>query len=165
MGSVQCGGGSDINEGDCSKYGRLYTWATAVGKSEEECGYEKNCNLGNGKIRGVCPKGWHLPDTTEWNALFTAVDGIETAGKMLKFTEGWKNNGNGSDTYFFSALPAGNRDGSGGFSHEGNYANFWSSTELDSDYAYFMYLYCKGDFASLGNFYKDFGFSVRCLRD
>ena len=149
----------------CTKYGRLYTWATAVGKSEEECGEGVECNLDTGYVRGVCPKGWHLPDTTEWNALFTAVDGKATAGTMLKFTEGWKNNGNGSDAYFFSALPAGRRYYDGGFIDEGRYAYFWSSTEYSSSNAYFMYLYYNTGDAYLFYDIKNYGYSVRCLRD
>ena len=84
---------------------------------------------------------------------------------MLKSTEGWINNGNGSDTYFFSALPAGDRYSSGGFYGEGNLAFFWSSTEGGSDYAYSMYLYYSNFNAYLINRNKDYGFSVRCLRD
>ena len=149
----------------CTKYGRLYTWATAVGKSEEECGEGVECNLDTGYVRGVCPKGWHLPDTTEWNALFTAVDGKATAGTMLKFTEGWKNNGNGSDAYFFSALPAGGRNGYGDFFSEGGSAYFWSSTENNSYSAYNMGLYYNYDNAYLLTNYKSYGYSVRCLKD
>ena len=149
----------------CKKYGRLYTWATAVGKSEEECGLEKKCNLDTGYVRGICPEGWHLPDTTEWNALFTAVGGNATAGTMLKFTEGWENNGNGSDTYFFSALPAGNRFEDGYFGNEGYNAFFWSSTEYNSDDAYSMVLNYFVDNAYRSNYFKNFGCSVRCLRD
>ena len=157
-----CYGGEEDN---CQKYGRLYTWATAVGKSDGDCGYGNSCNLGNVKVRGVCPEGWHLPDTTEWNALFTAVGGKATAGTMLKFTEGWKNNGNGSDTYFFSALPAGYRDYGGDFYDEGNGAYFWSSTEFDSNDAYSMYLRYYDVSAYLYVDNKYYGFSVRCLKD
>ena len=153
----------------CTKYGRLYTWATAVGKSEEECGDGVMCNLDTGYVRGVCPEGWHLPDTSEWNALFDAVGGKATAGTMLKFTEGWNDyegtSGNGSDTYFFSALPAGYRGDNGSFYAEGNSANFWSSTEFGSYGAYVMYLYCNVDGADLDGGRKRYGFSVRCLRD
>ena len=149
----------------CQKYGRLYTWATAVGKSEEECGIRKNCNLDTGYVRGVCPDGWHLPDTTEWKALFDAVGGIETAGTMLKSTEGWKNNGNGSDPYSFSALPAGFRDGNGDFNYEGDNVHFWSSPEYGSYGAEVIYLgYGPAD-AFLGYNNKYYGYSVRCLRD
>ena len=165
-----CGGGSGKNEGDCSKYGRHYTWATAVGKSEEECGEGVECNLDTGYVRGVCPEGWHLPDTSEWNALFDAVGGKETAGKMLKSTEGWKDyggtSGNGSDTYFFSALPAG-RSYDGNYSQEGRLAFFWSSTEESSDLAYYVYMGHDHDVADVvvPGENKNDGISVRCLRD
>ena len=148
-------------EDNCKKYGRLYTWATAVGKSEEECGYGVKCILDTGKVRGVCPEGWHLPDTTEWNALFNAVGGKETAGTMLKSTEGWKNNGDGSDAYSFSALPAGIRNYYGDYIGEGNSTYFWSSTEYNSDNAYYMDL----NYDLLYDYYKYYGFSVRCLKD
>ena len=162
----------DNDAANCAKYGRLYTWAAAMdsagiipGNSANGCGYEKDCNLGNVKVRGVCPEGWHLPDITEWNALFNAVGGRATAGIMLKSTEGWISNGNGSDAYSFSALPAGSRDDNGDFYGEGHYANFWSSTENNSPYAYSMDLYYYTDDANLNSYSKDFGFSVRCLRD
>jgi len=165
-----CGGGNNMNEGDCSKYGRLYTWATAVGKSEEECGYGVECSLGDGKIRGVCPEGWHLPDTTEWNALFTAVGGKEAAEIMLKSKEGWSDkadetSGNGSDDFGFLALPAGYRYDSGFYSGEGFAAIFWSSTVSNSYNAYYIDITRDYDIVHLSDVYKNFGFSVRCLRD
>ena len=170
---------------NCAKYGRLYLWSAAMdsagiipGNSANGCGYEKDCNLGNVKVRGVCPEGWHLPDTTEWNALFDAVGGKETAGIMLKSTEGWKDkndgtSGNGSDNFGFSALPAGYRealpadyrDGRGVFYYEGLSAFFWSSTERNSNVAYRMYLDRSYDNAGLDNSYKSYGFLVRCLKD
>ena len=163
-----CGGGSVENEGDCFKYGRLYTWAAAVGKSEDECGYGKTCGL-SGKVRGVCPEGWLLPDTTEWSKLFTAVGGKSTAGKKLKSQTGWKDyngtSGNGTDAYGFSAFPAGNRYDNGYFYDEGIYATFWSATEDNSSYAYNMYLYYSSEDAYLVSDNKNIAFSVRCLKD
>ena len=161
----------DDKDENCEKYGRLYTWATAVGKSEEECGYGVKCNLGEGKVRGVCPKGWHLPDTTEWNALFNAVGGEATLGTMLKSTDGWNDkyngtSGNGSDNYSFSALPAGFRNVDGVYDFDGRFASFWSSTKYDSYSAYETGLDSDFDLAGgFGNFTKDFGLSVRCLKD
>ena len=162
----------DNDAANCAKYGRLYTWAAAMdsagiilGNTANGCDYEKDCNLGNVKVRGVCPEGWHLPDSTEWDALRTAVGGWTTAGKMLKSTEGWINNGNGSDAYSFSALPAGNRYYGGSFGYEGDYAYFWSSTEVNSTYANRMNMNHHFVDARLGSNYKSYGFSVRCLRD
>ena len=151
---------------NCAKYGRLYTWAAAMDSvgtwstNGMGCGYGKTCNLGEGKVRGVCPMGWHLPTQTEWNTLFTAVGGQSTAGKMLKSTSG-----NGTDAYSFSALPAGSRNYSGNYNDEGYYANFWSSTEYGSNHAYHMYLNYYYDNAFLYYNFKYFGFSVRCLKD
>ena len=167
--SSWCGGRTDYNEGDCSKYGRFYTWAAAVGKSEDECGYGKTCGL-SGKVRGVCPEGWHLPDTTEWSKLFTAVGGISEAGKILKSQTGWNDyNGtsgnNGTDAYGFSALPAGYRSNNGYFFNGGNNAYFWSATEYDSYYAYDMTLGYLYEDAYLGNDDKNLAFSVRCLEN
>lgn len=127
----------------CEKYGRLYTWNSAT---------------------TICPIGWHLPDTTEWKTLFAAVDG-SGVGSALKSTYGWAYGDNGSDDFEFSALPAGYRNLNGSFRNEGNYANFWSSTEKDSYGAYRMYLNSGNGYANLGNDLKNNGLSVRCLKD
>ena len=99
----------------CEKYGRLYQRAVAI---------------------SACPEGWHLPDSTEWRVLFDAVGGQNVAGKILKASSGWIKyhdvNGNGSDDFGFSALPAGSRasgsvDGGPVFFDEGGITTFWSS--------------------------------------
>jgi Fibrobacter succinogenes major domain (Fib_succ_major). len=163
-----CGGGKDSTEGDCSKYGRLYRWPAAVGKSEEECGYGFTCGL-SGMVRGVCPEGWLLPDTTEWSKLFTAVGGKYEAGDILKSQTGWNDyngtSGNGTDTFGFSAFPAGFRLDNGKFPNEGINALFWSATEYDSDDAHGMDLDYGSEKAYLNDYYKDNAFSVRCLKD
>ena len=128
----------------CDKYGRLYTWTAA---------------------KTACPSGWHLPKSEEWETLFNAVGGMSTAGKVLKTASDWYSGGNGTDAFGFSALPAGNGDGNGEFNYESYLAYFWSSTELDSYYAYDIHLYCSYDNAGLVYDGKDYGFSVRCLQD
>jgi uncharacterized protein (TIGR02145 family) len=62
--------------------------------------------------------GWHLPTLDEIKLLVASVGGNSIAGLHLKTTKGWKNtldgtDGNGLDTYGFSALPAGVFNGSG----------------------------------------------------
>ncbi|SHM35375.1 major paralogous domain-containing protein [Fibrobacter sp. UWR3] len=129
---------------NCTKYGRLYTWAAAT---------------------TACPEGWHLPTEEEFETLFTAVGGQSTAGKVLKSTSGWDSSCNGSDAFAFSALPAGLRLSYGEYSGEGIRVGFWSSTEGGSDDAYDMYLHCDDSGAYLCNDGKNYGFSVRCLKD
>ena len=175
---------------NCAKYGRLYTWGAAmdsVGEwstSGRGCGYGKTCSVASASsvtlVRGICPKGWHLPSYDEWEALIVAVDGSiteytytssNTAGSKLKSTSGWAWNyhddiisGNGTDAFGCSALPAGNRD-CGDYSSEGYSAGFWSSTEKGSNSAYHMDLIVKGVNACLNYNSGNNGFSVRCLRD
>lgn len=153
----------------CDKYGRLYTWAAAMDSAGiwstngKGCGYGNTCSVASKAsatlVRGVCPEGWHLPTQTEWKNLFTAVGGSSVAGIKLKSTSGW--NSNGSDTFLFS----GHRYNDGRYASEGGRAYFWSSSEYNSDYAYSMHLYYNDDGVSLVGNPKDYGFSVRCVKD
>ena len=159
------------NASNCTKYGRLYTWAAAMDSAGTWSSNGKGCGYGNTcsptyPVRGVCPTGWHLPTQTEWNTLFTAVGGSSTAGTKLKSTTGWNgSSGNGTDDYSFSALPAGGRYDYGSYLNEGYNAYFWSSSENNYNNAYYMYLGYGDDDASLNYISKVDGFSVRCVKD
>ena len=163
----------DNDPANCTKYGRLYTWAAAMDSvgtwstNGKGCGYGKRCTP-TYPVRGVCPEGWHLPTKAEFETLFTAVGGSSTAGRMLKSTSGWNDSkgrdGNGTDAYAFSALPAGEYFG-GYYGSECANAYFWSSTERNSNYAYIMLLFYYDDYAYLDNYDKYYGYSVRCLKD
>ena len=159
----------------CEKYGRLYTWAAAIdsvalydGDYGADCGYGKSCMLPLVKVQGICPNGWHLPETTEWSTLFDEVGGRLTAGKVLKSQTGWYNDGNGIDAVGFTALPGGDRDNYGKFSGAGGcYANFWTATNGSDLEAYYVNMSCSyGDYAhpndKSGKYY---GHSVRCVKD
>lgn len=170
-----CGGETeDEQSAFCAKYGRLYTWAAAVGRLEAECGYNQNCiTLGSGDVQGACPVGWHLPSVQEWKDLVVAVDGDITtfsntnkAGEALKSRTGWKVHDGivNTDVYSFAALPAGNRSDAGFFS-EGEYTYFWTSVQSSLQNAFIMSLCNKDDKVDLGDVYKDYGLSVRCIKD
>ena len=147
---------------NCAIYGRLYTWNVA---------------------ETICPAGWHLPDTTEWQKLATNVDeslsGVwvneeNFVGKILKSVNRWNDkgdgeSGNGTDDFVFKALPGGAYDPSeGGFVSMGNYAEFWTSSErkdLDSK-AWRIELGYSRDYAGLyGGATKSTAMSVRCVKD
>ena len=150
----------------CAKYGRLYSWAAAVGKSEDECGYGLKCSLPSGNIQGVCPEGWHLPSKAEWESLFAAVGGDSLAGTNLRTWSGWLGNGKGLDAFAFSALPGGYMDNHGGYNLEGYYADFWSSSERHIFSAYDVHLSSSDrNPAGLNDESKDYGLSVRCVKD
>lgn len=160
----------DNDPANCTKYGRLYTWAAAMdsvgtwSNNGKGCGYGSTCSP-TLPVRGICPEGWHLPTKSEFETLFTAVGGQSRASIMLRSTGSWKNHGNGTDDFGFSALPAGYLSNGGYFSSSGYYAYFWSTTEDDDVKAYNVYLYYYNESAFLSSRYKDFALSVRCLRD
>ena len=157
---------------NCSKYGRLYTWAAAMDSVGTWSTNGKGCGDGTTcsptyPVRGVCPEGWHLPTKADFETLFTAVGGKSIAGQKLKSATGWKTYRGitNEDAFAFSALPAVSRFNYGDYNSEGNGAYFWSSTEDNSHFAYRMCLYYSYGGAYLGNDVKDYGFSVRCLKD
>lgn len=110
-------------------------------------------------------QGWHLPTTSEWDALATAVGGSSTAGTKLKTTTGWSENGNGTDDFGFSAFPAGNRY-SGSFYNLGRYAYFWTATEYSSPNAYYRnFSYWSASMNSSDYNKTSYAYSVRLVKD
>lgn len=123
----------------CQSYGRSYDWNTA---------------------NNVCPSGWHLASKAEWDALITFAGGEETAANLLKAASGWDENGNGSDTYGFSAIP-------GGYSSldAGRIGLWWTSTEVSDSKAYDKFMaYREGKVFQTQN-EKSIDCSVRCIQD
>ena len=97
--------------------------------------------------------------------MIAAVGGESGGGKALKSTSGWYDDGNGTDAYGFSALPAGFRYYDRDYD-AGTHASFWSATEKDSNNVYYMQLFRNVDDAGLPTFESEGSErSVRCLRD
>jgi uncharacterized protein (TIGR02145 family) len=125
-------------------------------------------------VRGVCPEGWHLPDTTEWRTLLTAVGGYLSAGTKLKTASGWLSDDLGTDNFGFSALGVGSGSARIDYGYEGSLAYFHSSVECDDDieqnraykngFAYEVIL-TRFETALLEKEVEFEGFSVRCVKD
>ena len=140
----------DNDSMNCSVYGRLYDWATAL---------------------KVCPAGWHLPTYQDWVDLSAFLD--DQAGEKLK--ERGNDHWNGPDAVVrgdsgFNALPAGFRGldqaGRPFFSGLRDMACYWSSSSAK--------LVTKGravsltstdDLFHLTTGWKTFAYSVRCIKE
>ena len=169
---------------NCEKTGRLYTWTAAMDSTglasgdtanANKCGYNVSCSA-KSPVRGVCPSGWHLPDTTEWNALETFVaeslynGATDSVGYALKSTSGWYSDGNGSDAFGFDGMPVGwGYKESSGWNFITQYKayviGFWSSTEKSSGAVYVLslaYNYKETTKTAAG---KDMIFPVRCVKN
>lgn len=109
--------------------------------------------------------GWHLPTKTEWDTLITTAGGDSIAGTKLKSTYGWIDNGNGTDDYGFTILPAGDWSPYSGPIDFGRYAYFWSATENSSS------AYCtnitkfNGMITTWGTESKTYSMSLRLVKD
>lgn len=162
----------------CAKYGRLYTWSTAmdsVGRFSRggiDCGCGKTCTA-EFPVRGMCPEGWHLPNVEEAGTLngyimeYCHVK-LKFVGYFLKSTSGWRASGNGSDTVGLAMLPAGIYDATAKeFRYAGEYAYFWSSEERFPYVAYsetLAYYDVSFYFEDVTVNKKD-AYSIRCVKN
>ena len=148
-------------------YGRLYNWyAVNTGK--------------------LCPSGWHVPSDADWTTLVNYLvgngynyDGTASGNKIAKSladpalwnvstTAGAIGNTDYS-SYInktnFSAPPSGSRNPDGAFYSLGSYCTWWSSTEKDAADGWTRFLYYDGSSLTRNGAMKNYGVSVRCLRD
>jgi len=153
------------NEANCTKYGRLYTWAAAMGlpsKNNSEY-WGKGDDV---KRKGVCPEGWHIPNNDEWETLMDFV-GWDMAQLMAK--SGWNKDedgygGGGTDESKFSAMPGGYGNDEGGYEEAGYTGYWWTATESDDEYATSWYISYDEDY-DWQDSEKNYLLSVRCLKD
>jgi uncharacterized protein (TIGR02145 family) len=136
-------------------YGKLYNWYACM------------------DARQLCPLGWHVPSDDEWSILTTYLGGEAIAGGKMKITGTIESvnglwhapNSEASNSSGFSGIPQGDRNFQGVFGGFGELGFWWSSSEVDSNYAWNRYLhYNVGSALRLENVKRN-GFSVRCLRD
>jgi uncharacterized protein (TIGR02145 family) len=130
------------------KYGKLYNWYAIMDP------------------RGLAPDGWSIPDAIAWDILNKTLGGIADAGKKMKSTSGWDNNGNGTNSSGFSGLPGGYRHNEGTFLNKGSMGFWWSTSELNSSNALSHTLNNANSYLGWGDgkINDYFGFSVRCVK-
>jgi len=124
--AVALGTAGEEGEGCNGPYGRIYDWATAMGGDNPN------------PPQGLCPTGWHIPNTTEWSTIKT--------GTMS------------SDFYILS----GNYDPTKGWKDKGSYGFYWTS----SGNSYFtMFVGSTSDVQNQDKAATSDKFSVRCVAD
>jgi uncharacterized protein (TIGR02145 family) len=161
---------------NCDKYGRLYDWQTAMAFFEPTCN-KIDCSswTTENNHKGICPNGWHVPSSAEFQALVTFAGGTSTAGRVLKAKSGWTDSegnpsGNGEDLLGFSALPSVTTDYGLPLSF------FWSSTindntindrtnEYSRTNAYGLSIMSTYTSATVSYSGKSSFYSLRCVKD
>jgi len=115
-------------------------------------------------IRNIAPEGWHVPGNAEWTTLENYLGGYSAAASKLKEsgTDHWYH-GNNTNESGFTALPGGIREGgqfAGPFANMTMVSNFWTNSVWGSTYMYYRNL--QNNAPSLQ---KNYGMSVRCVKD
>lgn len=137
------------------KYGKLYNWYAMS-------------QTANGN-KNLCPVGWHVSTDIDWEVLLKYIGEENTGGKMKETgTSNWSApNTDATNTSLFTGLPGGSRDNNGSFYEIGG-SGYWWKTILDSPSTtvWFNFLesqngYIHGDF----HYYRNIGFSIRCVKD
>jgi uncharacterized protein (TIGR02145 family) len=114
--------------------------------------------------KGICPKGWHIPNNDEWITLSNYLGGTQNAGKKMKGGI-WPNSANATNESNFSALTNGIKVQPQGYHYYWwELASFWSSTQENSS----LYIWRIWDNAIAINSQLSSlneGNSVRCIKD
>lgn len=153
---------------NCALYGGVYSWDEIMQYTSQQAS------------QGICPPGWHIPTDEEWKELEGEADSLYgypdpewnglnwrgfNAGLNLKYTDGWNSGGNGSDLHGFAGLPGGSLYFDGYFFDLGSIGYWWTSTESGSDNAIIRALkFDKDEVFRYGNV-KEYGFSIRCIKN
>jgi uncharacterized protein (TIGR02145 family) len=130
-------------------YGKLYNWFAV------------------NDPRGLAPEGWHVATNAEWTSLTSFLGGATLAGGPLKATTNWTSPNTGAtNSSGFTALPGGGRLGTA-FGYLGAFGVWWTATEdpTQNALAWYRILYNNSTKSEVYHNYKQFGLSVRCVKD
>ena len=171
----------DNFQNNCDNYGGLYQWAEALK-------YQNGANSNTwtvpgfvGNVQGICPTGWHIPKYNEFCSLTKFVDstvicnswgwsGSLYGGGKLKSTNTifWSQGNIGAtNSSGFSALPAGYINPLPNPYFIGKYSEtyFLTVTEYSSSEIYVLGLSNSDSQIYFDFRNKNYGFSIRCLKD
>lgn len=152
-------------------------WAKAgKNKTAAWCYYENNGKNGKvyGKLynwfavsdpRGLAPAGYHVPSDAEWTVLTDFLGGEDLAGQKMKSTTSWLYSDSESNSSGFNGLPGGYCNNKGNFYNITDCGYFWSSSDGIANSAWSRDLINSSTIVFINFSFKDYGLSVRCLRD
>jgi uncharacterized protein (TIGR02145 family) len=155
------------NTANGSTYGKLYNWYAVMGIYNAS-------SAANPELRKkLAPLGWHIPTDAEWNQLTDCLGGESLAGAKMKSigtiqagTGIWNEpNTEATNSSGFSGLPAGYLATNGSFWEHGFKGEWWSSSENEEASAWLRQLIFSDIYVYSYPFYKNYGFSVRCVKD
>lgn len=142
------------------EFGKLYNWYAIAG-------IHNAASLNDASARKkIVPVGYHIPSDAEWTILSNNL-GSSAGGKMKEIgTVHWADTSpETTNSSFFTALPSGIRISNGAFYFIGEQGYWWSSSSIDSDVAWNRSLGYNSNFVCRSYDDKNYGFSVRFIKD
>jgi uncharacterized protein (TIGR02145 family) len=138
---------------NCKTSGRLYDWPSAITS---------------------CPIGWHLSSEQEWMILEKFLGETDSTVQL----SGWRGNAGsllkdasigGLGNTGLNLIANGTRRNDGTFTQFGQHGQYWTSTEYDTNYAWFRNVFSgyAGIYkmSNTDGYGKDNAFSVRCIKN
>ena len=149
----------DDEAANLEKFGRLYTWYSAVNVPENSTDDPEEID---GYVQGICPDGWHIPTSEEMNAL-KAFPARELKEKNADY---WLEANDNNNATGFSARGAGKAiiGGNPAFMTLRGWTDFWSVEKDASGQGQALELrhFCADPVIEALN--PNLGISVRCVR-
>ena len=149
------------------KFGRLYSWYTAVNVPENDNTAEPTVSTAAEStypyVRGICPEGWAIPSSYNYTSMVAIAGGTDAVKSSSNLY--WLPGAEGTDASGFGARGAGYYDSS-----IDRYVNlmgetyFWTyehSSSYKGKCAVITY-YCPQ--VMIEEKMKGMGFSIRCIR-
>lgn len=142
------------------EFGKLYNWYAIAGI------YDTASFNDTSLRKKIVPNGYHIPTDAEWTVLTNSL-GSSAGGKMKEIgTVHWaETSPETTNSSLFTALPSGIRISYGTFYFIGEYGYWWSSTGIDSDIAWNRSLGYNSNIVCRSYDDKNYGFSVRFIKD
>ena len=144
----------DEDTTDNSEYGRHYSWIAATYLPCEyffKSALPQDESVHGRRFQGLCPNGWHLPTSEEWQTLFNNVESVtalvSTKWNLPGFT--------GTDLYGFNVLPPQGNE---------NAVEYLIAEDAESDVPILVFSSTRGIFSVIGG--KGIpSYYLRCLMD
>lgn len=130
---------------NCNIYGGLYQWAEMVQYYNGVTNTTHWSSPVPTVVQGICPEGWHIPTTTEFDALATYFGSSVVGGSLKDTTNNYWGNANGwvkyggACSYVFPNVGATNSSGFTALPHGHiylkifkdlhEYGNYWTITK------------------------------------
>ncbi len=147
----------------CADYGALYTWSGAMNVDEKYNTERLWRKRPDAPVQGICPEGWHLPTTKDFEVL-QKLSGNTNAYEKLRAPYSWENGTVGTNEVGFFAVGSGYLEHrTPTFTDSLNITGFWAASDISYETADVFAIITRVMYRSPTKDKRN-GYSVRCIK-